>query len=138
MLRRARGTVYWPSIASDIKQVADSCEARREIKLRNTQEPLKQHNDGDEPWQKIGLVLYGIAGKQYLIVVDYYSNFIEIGLLTTQKSARVITLLKKHFARYGIPRMIVSDGGPQFAIQEFNSFVMNWDIAHITSSLMLH
>ena len=71
-------------------------------------------------------------------MVDYYSNFIEIGLLTTQKSARVITLLKKHFARDGIPRMIVSDGGPQFASQEFNSFGMNMGITHITSSPMLH
>ena len=26
MLRRARGTVYWPNMASDIKQIADMCE----------------------------------------------------------------------------------------------------------------
>ena len=136
MLRRARGTVFWPGMAGDIKQLADSCETCQEMKPRNTQEPLKQHNDGDGPWQKIGLDLFEIAGKHYLIVVDYYSNFIEIDLLTTLTSARTITLLKKHFARYGIPRVIVSDGGPQFASQEFNSFVRNWGISHITSSPM--
>ena len=70
-------------MASDIRQVADSCEARREMRPENIQGPLKQHNDGDEPWQKIGLDLHEIAGKQYLIVADYDSNFIEIDLLTT-------------------------------------------------------
>ena len=48
--------------------------------------------------QKIGLDLFEIAGKHYLGVVDYYSNFIEFDLLTTTTSACVMTLLKKHFA----------------------------------------
>ena len=47
-----------------------------------------------------------------------------------------MTLLKKHCARYGIPRMIVSDGGPQFKSQESNSFVEDWGITHVTSSPM--
>lgn len=100
------------------------CETCQEIKPRNSPEPLKQHSDGNEPWQKIGLGLFEIAGKHYLAVVDYYSNFIEIDLLTTMTSARVVTLLKKHCARYGIPRMIVSDGGSQFACHVFNSFIL--------------
>ena len=97
---------------------------------------MKQHNEGDGPWQNIGLHFFEIAGKHYLIVVDYYSNFIEIDLLTSQTSTRTITLLKKHFARYGIPRVIVSDGGPQFTSQEFNSFVTSWGISNHTSSPM--
>lgn len=93
------------------------------MKPRNSSEPLKQHSDGDEPWQKIDIDLFEIAGKHYLAMVDYYSNFMEIDLLTTMTSVRIVTLLKKHCARYGILRMIVSDGGPQFTSQEFNSFV---------------
>ena len=136
MKRRARGIVFWPGMAHDIKQLADSCETCQEMKPRNTQEPLKQHNEGDGPCQKIGLDFFEIAGKHYLIVVDYYSNFIEIDLLTSQTSTRTITLLKKHFARYGIPRVIVSDGGPQFTCQQFNSFMTSWSISHHTSSPM--
>ena len=136
MLCRARGTVYWPNIASDIKQIADMCETCQEMKPRNPPEPLRQHGDGDEPWQKIGLDLFEITGKHYLAVVDYYSNFIEVDLLTTMTSVRIVTLLKKHCARYGIPRMIVSDGGPQFTSQEVNSFVEDWGINHVTSSPM--
>ena len=61
MLRRARGTVYWPNMASDIKQIADMCETCQEMKPQNSSEPLRQHSDGDEPWQKIGLDLFEIA-----------------------------------------------------------------------------
>ena len=70
MLRRARGTVYWPNMASDIKQIADMSETCQEMKPRNSPEPFKQHSDGDEPWQKIGIDLFEIAGKHYFAVVD--------------------------------------------------------------------
>ena len=95
-----------------------------------------EHYDGVGPWQKAGLDIFEIAAKHYLTVVDYYSNFIEIDLLTTMTTARVVTFLKKRFARYGIPRMIVSDGGPHFVSQEFQSFVTRWGITHVTSSPM--
>ena len=95
--------MYWPNIAGDIKQIADMCETCQEMKPRNLPEPLKLHSDGDEPRQTIGLDFFEIAGKHYLAVVDYYSNFIEIDLMS---SAHTATSLKKHCARYGIPRMM--------------------------------
>ena len=109
MLRRARNSVFWPHMSSDIRQMADTCEICQQMKPKNVQVPLKQHVDGDEPWQKVGLDIFQIADKHYLVTVDYYSNFIEVDLLTTLTSGNTIHLLKKHFSRYGIPRMIVSD-----------------------------
>ena len=136
MLGRARNSVFWPRMSSDIKQMADACEICQQMKPKNIQEPLKQHVDGNEPWQKVGLYIFQIAGKHYLVTVDYYSNFIEVDLLTTLTSANRIHLLKKQFSRYGISRMIVSDGGLQFSSQEFDLFTNNWGITHVTSSPM--
>ena len=87
-------------------QIAHMCETYKEMKPQNLPEPLKQHSDGDEPWQKIGLDFFEIAGKHYLVVVGYYSNFIDIDLMTTMTSACTVTSLKKYCAHYGIPRMI--------------------------------
>ena len=134
MLHRARGTVFWPGMNSEIKQLADKCDICQEVKPANQKETLKQHSDGTEPWNKIGLDLFEIEGRHYLIAVDYYSNFIEVDLMTTTTSARVIAILKKQFARFGIPMTIVSDGGPQFASTEFSNFALCWGINHIMSS----
>ena len=60
-LRRPRGTVYWPGMASDIKQVADSCTSSEEMKPQTTMEPLRKRYYGDEPWQKVGLDIFEIA-----------------------------------------------------------------------------
>lgn len=38
-------------MAHDIKKLANSSETCQEMKPRNTQELLKQHSEGDGPWQ---------------------------------------------------------------------------------------
>lgn len=134
MLRRARGTVYWPNMNSDLKQLAESCEACQELKPRTQKSLLNQHDFGHTPWQKIGLDLFEIKERHYLVSIDYYSNFIEVDLLNKTTSNTVIGILKKQFARFGIPSTIVSDGGPQFTSSEFKTFTEKWKITHVTSS----
>ncbi|XP_062614646.1 uncharacterized protein K02A2.6-like [Saccostrea cucullata] len=136
MIRRARGVIFWPGMKSDIKQIADYCGICQERKPRNCKEPLLQHSTCEFPWQKIGLDLFEIQGKHYMVSVDYFSSFIEVDYLPTTTSARVISLLKKQFSRFGIPNVIISDGGPQFRCQEFQDFVKTWKIDHRFSSPM--
>ena len=57
----------------------------------------------------------------FLIVVDFFSNFWEIDRLTIM-SAQVILHLRRQFARYGIPVTFCLDNGPQFALKEFQDF----------------
>ena len=53
---------------------------------------------------------------------------IEIDYLTSMTSSRLIALLKKQFARFGVPNVIMSDGGPQFVSQQFQDFAKKWSI----------
>ena len=46
----------------------------------------------------------------------------------------VITKLKPHFVRMGIPNAVVSDKGPQFTSDEFARFSKKWGFEHITTS----
>ena len=46
----------------------------------------------------------------------------------------MIRNLKKHFARYGILSTVMSDDGPQFVSREFELFLSNWKVNHVTSS----
>ena len=45
-----------------------------------------------------------------------------INKMTTTTASQVINKLKPHFARYSIPRQLVSDNGPQFSSREFEKF----------------
>ncbi len=74
--------------------------------------------------------LFSFKGKEFLITVDYYSNFWEIDQLAITSASTVITKLKNHFARYGCPDTLVSDNGPQFTSQEFAHFAKAWQFEH--------
>ncbi|XP_061177788.1 uncharacterized protein K02A2.6-like [Saccostrea echinata] len=112
MLRRARGSVYWPGMNVELRQLASSCKPCQELKPRNISPLLKQHDDGNAPWNRIGLDLFEIKDKNYLVAIDYFSNFITIDLLKKTTSKAVVGVLKKQFTFFGIPSTIVSDGGP--------------------------
>lgn len=70
----------------------------------------------------------------YLIVLDYYSRYIEIVKLTKLNAAEVIVHCKSIFARHGIPEEVVSDNGPQFSAELFLKFAREYRFHHTTSS----
>lgn len=72
--------------------------------------------------------------RNYLVVVDYFSKFFELLQLRTTTTADIISELRPMFARYGIPDVVRSDNGPQFASNEFRRFLASYDCRHITSS----
>ena len=66
--------------------------------------------------------------------VDHYSDFIELDELDKTLSSTVIKHSKSHFARHGIPEVLLSDNGPQFVSTEFAAFCDLYGITHITTS----
>ncbi|KAI0240906.1 hypothetical protein LSAT2_005239, partial [Lamellibrachia satsuma] len=123
-------------MSSEVKQLADGCEMCQQAKPKQQNEPLTSHDDGNGPWRKVGVDLFELDGVDYLLTVDYFSGFFEIDKMTTTTASEVINKLKPHFARYGIPRQLVSDNGPQFSSREFKKFAHLWKFEHKTSSPM--
>ena len=134
MMRRARDTIFWLGMRHDIQQLADNCHICQATKPGNPREPLYQHGEGSTPWEKVGVDICEFSGTSYLITVDYFSNFIEVDLLTNTSAKQVIHCLKRHFARYGIPRCLHSDNAQQFVCVAFTEFMQSWRIIHSTSS----
>ena len=67
-------------------------------------------------------------GGKYLLMVDYFSRFIEIAKLTGESSADIIRHMKSIIARHGIPQEMFTDNGPQFAAAEFKQFADSYGI----------
>ena len=111
MMRRTRDTVFWPAMSHEIPQVAENCETYTNHGIRETLRCMKK---GKPREAKIGVYLFEIKGRNYLVTVDYYSNCLKVDYLSTTMTKQVITKLKGHFATYGIPLQMVTDSAPQF------------------------
>ena len=133
-LRRARDNVYWPNMTNDIREYISLCPTCRSYETANAKEPMIPHDVPDRPWAKVGTDLCHFNNNDYLVTVDYFSGFFEIDKLKDTTSQTVITKLKAHFARYGIPETIVSDNGPQFSCLDFATFAAKWEFKHCPTS----
>ena len=134
-LRRARECVYWPGMTDEIRQMIETCETCNTYQAVQQKQTLQTTlPEAEYPWQKVGVDLFSIKGKDFLVTVCYTSGFWEIDKMNSTRSSAVIDKLKCHFARFGIPDQLVSDNGPQFACDEFAKFTESWDIEHFTSS----
>ena len=92
------------------------------------------HEILDRAWSKLSLDLFSLQDKNYLVTVDYYSDY-WVDALHSSSTAAVIKKLKPHFGRWGIPNEVVTDNGPQFVSDEFARFDKECNFCHITSSL---
>lgn len=131
---RARQSFFWPSMNAEIEDIVSKCETCQEYQNRQPREPLLAHESGRSPFEKVGADLFSLRGNNYLIIIDYFSNYPEVCYLNDTSSKTVIQKMKAAFARYGIPKTVISDGGPQFKSIEFKQFSMQWDFIHIQSS----
>ncbi|UYV68677.1 K02A2.6-like [Cordylochernes scorpioides] len=133
---RAKDHVWWPGIGQEIQDMVKTCEKCIENQpLKH--EPLIPNDFPERPWQKVGMDLFHYEGSEYLVVVDYFSRFIEVVRLTKLSSEAVVDHCKAIFARHGIPDIVISDNGPQFrpsTTSAFTKFASEVGFRHITSS----
>lgn len=59
----------------------------------------------------------------FLLIVDSYTKWIDIILMTKTDANSTIAVLKSNFAIYGLPKTIVSDNGPPFTSKIFVQFL---------------
>ena len=75
----------------------------------------------------------------YLLIVDYYSWYIEIARLHNTTANEVILHTKSIFARHGIPEVVITDNGPQYTSEQFAEFAKEYQfqVARITHRVMV-
>ena len=81
--------------------------------------------------------IFVLEGVDHLVVGSFYSKMIFVQCIPPGQSNanKVVLLLKEMFSEHGIPKVLHSDNGPQYASAQFANFCISWGITHKTSSL---
>ena len=131
---RAKISVWWPGLSAQIKVMVEDCTTCSKHRQQHP-EPLMPTPLPERPWQLIATDLFILEKVTYLLVVDYYSRYVEVvALPKSTSSLKIIQALKTIFARHGIPDEVRSDNGPQYHSDEFAQFAKDWGFQHSTSS----
>ncbi|XP_061906727.1 uncharacterized protein K02A2.6-like isoform X2 [Entelurus aequoreus] len=130
---RARQAVWWPGLSSHIRQMVENCNTCSQHRAEQ-REPLLTTAVQERPWQRVGTDLFFWKNSTYLLVVDYFSRYIEVAHLEVATAETVVAALKDVFSRHGTPETVFSDNGPQYSGSEFQTFARAYGFAHVTGS----
>ena len=131
---RAKSAVYWPNMNTQLEDMVNNCSTCLDHRNQQQAEPLLNHEIPNGPWQKEGSDLFKLFNEDYLLVVDYFSGYVEIAHLKEQKAQCVINNMKKIFSHHGIPLTVMADNGPQYVGHKFIAFANEWNFDIVTSS----
>ena len=132
-LDRAKRSVFWPGLRHDLEEYISSCDICIKHQRRQQREPLLPHAVPDLPWQKLALDILQFKGKDFLVVVDFFSHYPELRLLSRKTAFDVILALKSIFATHGVPLEVVADNMP-FNSSEMRGFASEWGFNLTTAS----
>ena len=116
----ARGYFWWPGLDAAIVERVQQCHVCAALGKSPPRAPLYPWKWPAKPWEHIHIDFFEKGKLNFLIVVYAYSKGLEVipmGSMTSLKTTEVLRLV---FARYRIPEEVVSDNGPQLALEEFS------------------
>ena len=96
-------------MSRDIENHIRQCNLRNRFRNNLPKEPLVAYPLPDRPWQKVGIDIFTLEGADYLLVIDYYSEFPELARITGKTASNVTQKLKEIF---GIPELVIGDNMP--------------------------
>ena len=136
-IMRAKESVWWPRMRDGIEDFIEGCNVC--IKNRKTiHYPMLSSELPKGPWETVATDLFDYKSRSYLIVVDYFSRWIEVVELVDKRAETVVKRLKGIFARFGIPKEMRADNGPCYVGEVLGEFMKSQNVRLVTSSPYYH
>ncbi|CAN6723519.1 unnamed protein product [Malus baccata var. baccata] len=132
---------YWPSIFKDAKTfclTCDKCQRMGGISARDQMPQVSILNV--EIFYVWGIDFMGPFPSSYgflyiLLAVDYVSKWVEAKATRTNDSKVVADFIRTNiFARFGMPRVIISDGGSHFCNWTIEALLRKYSVTHKVST----
>ena len=127
MRARAMDSVYWPDITNDIARIRDQCTHCHRMAKSNPMQPPSDLILPDYPFQMISSDYFTYNSKEYVVIVDRYSNWPMV-YRSESGAEGLIKRIRETFVTFGIPEELTSDGGPQFKAGKTQDFLNAWGV----------
>jgi predicted aspartyl protease len=118
-----RQFVWWPGMDMSIQKFVTSCVNCASNQSSRTNWQLSSWPEATCFLQRVFLDICFYDKHQYLVLVDSFSNFVDVHNLSSLSSHQIILALKKTFRYFGFPEILVCDNGSQFVSSEFKTFL---------------
>ncbi|XP_033002290.1 uncharacterized protein K02A2.6-like [Lacerta agilis] len=97
----ARCYVWWPGMDKEIEMWVNTCKTCQEVRPEVPGAPIHWWEQSKAPWNRLHIDFAGpFQGKTFLVVVDAYSKWLEVALVSSPTSAAVIKVLRRLFATH--------------------------------------
>ncbi|GBO10588.1 Uncharacterized protein K02A2.6 [Araneus ventricosus] len=131
----ASSFVCWKDIDKGIEDAVRNCVDC----ARHKTDPAKAKDHYWEypsmSWERIHIDFASpIFEHMFLLIVDAHSKWLEVYPMKVTTTKKTVVCLRGSFARFGLPRVLVSDNGSQFTSYEFQRFMQSNGIKHKTSA----
>ncbi|UYV61876.1 K02A2.6-like [Cordylochernes scorpioides] len=131
----ARTLFWWPGLDKDIEETVircNCCQSHASMPPRTTPVNWPSTN---QSWDRVHIDHLGpFEQNLYLIVVDVCTKWIEAIPFPNTSTRETIEQLRCLFARFGIPRTLLSDNGTGFTSEEFRQFMTINGIRHLRTA----
>nr|XP_017239743.1 PREDICTED: uncharacterized protein K02A2.6-like [Daucus carota subsp. sativus] len=133
---------YWPNIHQDAMEFVKKCKNCQLFSNVPRLSPVLPSSVlSPIPFAVWGIDIMGPFPRakgdlRYLLVsIDYMTKWVEAKAMRTINQQDVIRFMDNILMRFGLPRVLVSDNGPQFIGSDFESYLAERGIKHKKSSV---
>ena len=126
--RLLRSKARFPNMDNLVENEVKHCLPCQATVYQHDREPLVMSELPNGPWEQVKIDFYGPlpTGDYLLEVIDEYSRWVEVEIVTSTSAGCTIPKLDKIFATYGIPQRMTTDNGPPFSgndVKEFANYL---------------
>ena len=124
--------VWFPKMDAMVEEHVKACKPCLAATPGENYQPLQPSTIPDHPWQHVATDFKGPVGNQFyfLLVIDEYSHFPVVEIVTTTAADKVISLFDKIFATHGILEKVKSDNGPPFNGEDMRMYAEQRGFCH--------
>ncbi|KAJ8018291.1 hypothetical protein HOLleu_43793 [Holothuria leucospilota] len=141
--QRLRQLYWWPNMDDVIMQTIKDCTVcqNHDKTARVRTAPMQPVPLPTSSWKKLAIDIVGPDStaprdcRFAITLIDYYSKWPEVAFCHQVTAHDVIDVLTTIFSREGFPEEIVTDNGPQFTCNEFETYLQERNIKHRFSAI---